>query len=140
MDQDDSLEAATLRKGEQYNTAVGAERAGQQSVRTFMVQTVPLVFGVLGLVVYSDILQQLAPFRLHKPDRVLAAGVRAANAAASTMIDGRKAKLAELTMTGRQDGGRRAGTGIGSRRRGQAAGAAAAAGAQRGIPRSAGNN
>ena len=132
-----------MRKGEQYNAAVAVASAGQRAVRNFTVQTIPLIFGVRGSVAYSDIVQQLAPFGLSKPDRVLAAGVRAAVAAASTMIDGRKAKLAELTAAGRQDAGRRAATGAGGRRRGQAAGAAGAgtaSGARRRLLLSAHNN
>ena len=118
MDQGDSLEAATLRKGEQYDSAVRAVQRGQRSVR-FSARTVPLVFGVRGSVDHTDILFHLSPFQLKKPDRVVAAGVRAAVAAASTMIDGRKAKLAEMAAEGRQGSRRRpraAGDRAGSRR------------------------
>ena len=113
MDQGDSLTAATLRKGEQYDAAVQAVTKGERPQRSsqFAVSTAPLVFGVRGSVDYADILLHLAPFNLHRPDRVLAAGVRAAVAAASTMIDGRKAKLAELAAVGRQSRGGRARTG-----------------------------
>ena len=62
MDQGNSLEAATLRKGEQYDTAVRAVQRGQRSVR-FSARTVPQVFGVSGSVDHTDILFHLSPFQ-----------------------------------------------------------------------------
>ena len=113
--------AATLRKGDQYDDAVAAVVRGQRTRagRDNPVQevcTVPLVFGVLGSVEFADICTHLAPFRLRNPGKVLAAGVRAAVAAASTMIDARKAALAEQTAERRQVRRRRPITEPGSRR------------------------
>ena len=107
MDQDDNLSASSLRKGGQYNDAVAAIRRGQQTregqVRQVKaVSTAPLIFGVRGSVDYADLAEQLRPFALKQPDKVMAAGVRAAITAASTMIDARREALNELQSGQRQ--------------------------------------
>jgi hypothetical protein len=101
MDQDENIRASTLQKGTQYDEAVNAILKGQRSQEGQLqpikvVRTVPLIFGVRGSVDLQDITSQLAPFKMKKPARVIAAGIRAAISGASNMIVARREALSEL--------------------------------------------
>ena len=109
MDQQDNLYAALERKESQYDAAVAAIRRAQTSVQACnrpisAVSTKPFLVGVRGSVPYVDARYEMEVFELSskKTDRVLAAGVRAAVAAASDMITARTAALPNAPRRGKQ--------------------------------------
>ena len=100
MDQDDTMAAASARKGRQYDEAVEAVIRGQGTAegranKVWSVATLPLMFGVRGSVEYAELKQAMAVFGARSLDKVLAAGVRATVEAATTMIGARRAALTE---------------------------------------------
>ena len=131
MDRDDSMAAASARKGKQYDAAVDAIHrasiAGAWADRVSECQTLPLMFGVRGSVEYTAMRQALDTLQVKAADKVLAAGVRAAIEAATSMIGARRAALSEGGGTSGSEGGarrQRGGRRQRGRQRGRRAGAA----------------
>ena len=113
MDYDDSMAAASARKGAQYDEALEAVMRAQRrgtygTNQVASAATLPLLFGVRGSVEYADISEWLAVFRARSVDRVLAAGVRATLEASTAMITARRAALSSgEDVRSRSDGARR---------------------------------